>query len=139
MPRHLKIAAQVLDQLVFHARADRPRECCGLLAGPQEVITEALPTANALESPREFFIAPPELITNFRALRERGLKHLGIYHSHPDGDNIPSRRDLEMAFYPACAYVIVSPVPFASRPVRAFDLASGQAIEFEIEAITSST
>jgi proteasome lid subunit RPN8/RPN11 len=138
VPRHLKITLQVLDQLLVHARAERPRECCGLLAGPQETITEALPTANALESPYGFFVAPAELISSLRGLRGRGLKHLGLYHSHPEGENTPSRIDLEMAFYPACAYVIISPGPLATCPVRAFDLATGHANELAIEAITPS-
>jgi proteasome lid subunit RPN8/RPN11 len=136
--RHVKVVTQVIDQLVLHARANQPVECCGLLAGPQEIITEAFPTANALESPYEFFIAPRELIAALRTMRERGLKHLGIYHSHPDSDNSPSRRDLELAFYPSCAYVIISPKACVTRPVRAFEITNGQAVELQVEAITSS-
>jgi [CysO sulfur-carrier protein]-S-L-cysteine hydrolase len=135
LSRCLSVAAQVMDQLVLSARADQPLECCGLLGGPHEAITEIFPTTNALESQHEFFIAPRELIAVLRMLRERGLRHLGIYHSHPDGDNTPSRRDIAMAFYPSCAYVIVSPKPHAARPVRAFQITNGNVTELEIQAV----
>jgi proteasome lid subunit RPN8/RPN11 len=135
--RALRVTAQVLDQIVSHARAEQPLECCGLLAGPQEVITEAFPTANSLDSPHEFFIPPRDLIATLRLFRERGLKHLGIYHSHPEGENAPSRRDIEMAFYPSCAYMIVCPKPSATRPVRSFTIVNGQVMELEIETIAS--
>ena len=138
MSRTLKVTVQVLERVVSHARAEQPAECCGLLAGPQEVITEVFPTANALASPLEYFIAPHDLIATFRALRQRELKHLGIYHSHPQGENSPSRRDIEMAFYPSCAYFIISPKLSAPRPVRAFDIANGRVDELEIETIASS-
>lgn len=137
MPRVLKVAVRVLDRIRAQARAEHPLECCGLLAGAEDIITEAFPTANVLASSREFFIDPGELIATLRELRERGLRHLGLYHSHPHSDNTPSERDRELAFYPSCAYLIVTPGA-AARPVRAFDLANGNVSELEIEAIFDS-
>jgi [CysO sulfur-carrier protein]-S-L-cysteine hydrolase len=131
----LKFTERVLHQIQSHARAEQPLECCGLLAGPQEVITETFPTKNALASPHDFWIDPRELITTLRTLRERGLKHLGIYHSHPQSENTPSSRDIELAFYPSCAYVIICPKPSAPRPVRAFTITNDRAMELEIESV----
>jgi [CysO sulfur-carrier protein]-S-L-cysteine hydrolase len=128
----------VLDHILSRARAELPFECCGLLAGPQEIITEAFALANTLRSAHEFFIGPRDLIATFRIFRERGLKHLGIYHSHPKGENRPSRRDIEMAFYPSCAYLIISPQPSAARPIRAFNLVNGQVTELEIQTVPCS-
>ncbi len=130
----VKVRSPVLARILAHARADWPLECCGLLAGRHEVITDIFPTANALGSPREFFIAPPELASTFRAIRQLRLKHLGIYHSHPEGENAPSRRDIEMAFYPSCAYFVVSPKARVSC-IRAFRISNGQAAELEIEIL----
>ncbi|MGH9444474.1 MAG: M67 family metallopeptidase [Terriglobia bacterium] len=127
----VKVLTPVLVRILAHARTDWPLECCGLLAGRHEVITSVFPAPNAMGSAREFFIAPQELASTFRAIRQLGLKHLGIYHSHPEGENAPSRRDIEMAFYPSCTYFVISPKAPASC-IRAFRIANGQAAEIEI-------
>lgn len=107
-------------------------ECCGLLAGKSGVITEILPAANALASPTAYEIAAAELFRLFRRMRERGLEHLGIYHSHPSGENAPSATDIARAFYPDVAYFILSPQPGVWRPVRAFSIRDAEVEEMEI-------
>ena len=56
-------------------------------------------------------IAPQVLFQLFRGIREEGLEHLGIYHSHPAGENVPSRSDIDQSYYPLQAYFILSPQP----------------------------
>jgi len=63
------------------------------------------------------------------------LDHLGIYHSHPRGENIPSPRDRERAFYPAAAYFIISPLADAQAPVRAFRIRDGQSEELILQVV----
>lgn len=134
MNRTVRIYASAMDTMREHARASLPKECCGLLAGSEGVISHALPLANALDSERAFFADPAELIGALRGLRSRGLKHLGIYHSHPSSENVPSRRDVEMAFYPDCAHFIISPRAPFERQVRAFNIERGNVTELSIEA-----
>jgi [CysO sulfur-carrier protein]-S-L-cysteine hydrolase len=88
-PGSVQIRAPVLERIIAHARADWPLECCGLLAGGNEVVTAVFPAVNALHSEREFFIAPRELVATLRRIRELALQHLGIYHSHPQSENVP--------------------------------------------------
>src|SRR5579883_1286886 len=66
--------------------------------------------------------------------RERCLAHLGIYHSHPHGKNIPSRRDIQESNYPSCVYFILAPHA-ETRAIRAFEIRNGRATEVEIEAV----
>ena len=73
-----------------------------------------------LASATAYEIAPAELFALFREIRAAGLECTGIYHSHPRGDNAPSSTDLKRAYYPDAAYFIVSPLPDAAKPVRAF-------------------
>jgi proteasome lid subunit RPN8/RPN11 len=110
-------------------------ECCGLLAGVGGVITNIFPAKNALASPTAYDVAPQELFQLFRRMREEGLEHLGIYHSHPATENFPSPRDIELAAYPNVAYFIISPLPAAPRPVRAFSIRDGQVQELGIEIV----
>jgi len=110
-------------------------ECCGLLAGSDGIITGIFPATNALASPTSYDVAPKELFQLFRRMREEGLEHLGIYHSHPATENVPSPRDIELAAYPNEAYFIISLLPAAPQPVRAFSIRGGQVRELGIEIV----
>ena len=132
MPAPVRIRREVLASLIEEARRDPAIECCGLLAGSDGIITHWLPAHNALASATAYEIAPEELFRLFRQMRERGLDHLGIYHSHPATDNAPSPSDIARAYYPDAAWFIVSPRPAAPHPVRAFEIRDGVAREREI-------
>jgi len=110
-------------------------ECCGLLAGSDGIITRIFPATNALASPTSYDVAPKELFQLFRRMREEGLEHLGIYHSHPATENVPSPRDIELAAYPNEAYFIISLLPAAPHPVRAFSIRDGHVRELGIEIV----
>jgi proteasome lid subunit RPN8/RPN11 len=70
-----------------------------------------------------------------REIRRAGLELMGIYHSHPNGDNEPSPRDIEQAYYPDVTYFILSPRNDAPNPLRAFSIQSGKAIELDIQIV----
>lgn len=129
----LRVRSGILARLVEEARREPRTECCGLLAGYGGVITEILPARNALSSATAYEIAPEDLFRLFRQIREQGLQHLGIYHSHPETDNFPSPADIERAYYPEAAYFVVSPRQDALRPVRAFWIRGETVIEWKIE------
>jgi len=129
----IRIHARLLDALLAEARRDPGIECCGLLAGRDGVITTVLPARNALASATAYEIAPDDLFALFRGMRERGLDHLGIYHSHPATGNAPSPTDIERAYYPDVAHFIISPRADAQKPVRAFRIVEGRATELVIE------
>jgi proteasome lid subunit RPN8/RPN11 len=129
----VRVRAAVLGDLLAAARREPDLECCGLLAGRDGVVSLVLPARNALASATAFEIAPLELFALFRRIRAEGLELLGIYHSHPRGDNWPSARDIAGAFYPSAAYFIVSPLLDAPRPVRAFRIRDGYVSELTLQ------
>jgi proteasome lid subunit RPN8/RPN11 len=135
MPQEIRVRAQIVDEMLRLARSEPCMECCGLLAGVDEVITRIFPAKNALASPTEYEVAPRELFPLFRQMREEGLDHLGIYHSHPATENFPSARDIELAGYPYQVYFIISPLPAAPIPVRAFFIRDGHVEELDIEIV----
>ena len=128
MAGEVRIQKRVLERMAEEARRNPAEECCGLLAGRDGGITDIFPAANALASATEFEIAPAELFRIFRAMREAGLEHLGIYHSHPRGPGTPSARDVERAFYPEAAYFVLSPAG-----VMAFVVRDGKVYDLEIK------
>ena len=117
------------------ARGDSVHESCGLLAGRDDLITTVFTAGNALASATAYEIAPAELFTLFREIRAQNLDFLGIYHSHPNTENIPSPTDIARAYYPEAAYFIISPKPDAPKPIRAFRIHDGHFIELSIEAL----
>ena len=72
-----------------------------------------------------------------REIRAAGLELLGIYHSHPNGKNEPSPRDIAWAYYPDAAYFIISPLAGALQPIRAFSIREGCVKELEIQVVPS--
>lgn len=121
--------------LVAEARRFLPNECCGLLGGHGRTVTRVFRAANSIASPVAYEIRSRELFALFRRLREDKLELVGIYHSHPAGDNYPSARDRERAYYPEAAYVILSPHAAAPQPVRAFRLAGESVEEIPVEVL----
>jgi len=126
--RAIRIAATVLDDMVAHARAMAPAECCGLLAGRGDAVAEAIRTRNIAAHPSRFLIDPADHIAERRAARERGLDVVGFYHSHVRAGAAPSARDRDEAAYPNHLHAIVG---LAADPpeVRLFRLVDGNFLE----------
>jgi proteasome lid subunit RPN8/RPN11 len=131
-----RIHKRSLSQITELVRQEPDRECCGLLAGQGGIITHVFPTANVASDPaRNYEVAPSEVIRLMREFRAARLEFLGIYHSHPNGENQPSPRDIELAYYSEEVYFIISPRPHAPIPVRAFSIRDSRATELEIEIV----
>ena len=133
----IRVRADILKEMLGHARREPGIECCGLLAGRDGIVTVIFPAKNALASATAYEIAPQELFGFFRQMRAEGLEHLGIYHSHPSSENAPSARDVQQAYYSDQAYFIVSPLADAPKPVRAFSIRDGEVRELEIVETTA--
>jgi proteasome lid subunit RPN8/RPN11 len=132
----VQIEGSVSQQILDQARREPNVECCGMLAGYDVVISRVFPAMNAARNPATGYeIAPKELFHLTREIRAAGLQLLGIYHSHPNGKNEPSARDIEQAYYPDVAYFIISPFPNAEKPVRAFSIRDGSVAELEIHVV----
>jgi len=109
-----------------------------LAAGQNGLITQAFPAKNVAADPvRNYEISPKELVRLMGELRERRLKFLGIYHSHPNwrDTNEPSPIDIALACYSEAVYFIVTPRPYATTPIRAFSIRDGRAMELEIQVL----
>ena len=100
---------RALAAVVAHARAEAPRECCGLLVGLEGRIVEAVALPNVDPTPeRRFQVDPRDHIHLRRSLRGSGRSIAGVYHSHPGSPPAPSPSDVAEALYPDFIYLIVS-------------------------------
>jgi [CysO sulfur-carrier protein]-S-L-cysteine hydrolase len=132
----VRVRFAVLEQILDRAWENLSIECCGLLAGSARAITTILPAPNVLASATAYEIAPQELFAIFREIRAQNLEFLGIYHSHPRTENIPSPTDIARAYYPDAIYFIISPQADAPKPVRAFRICDGNFTELSIEVVS---
>ena len=125
----MKIQLHVLAGITGHARDAAPLECCGLLAGKDELIDEYIRTNNLRASEVEYQVDPVEHIAAMKSLRVRGRVILGAYHSHPRTPAVPSATDLAEAHDAELLYVIVSLRD--ERPdIRTYRLKEGAFVEF---------
>ena len=138
MKRAVQSRRKVYGQLLDHARRQPHRECCGILAGQDGLVTQAFPAKNVAADPvRNYEIAPREIVRLMEELRKRRLEFLGIYHSHPNwrDTNEPSPKDIALAHYAEAIYFIVTPRPYATTPIRAFSIRDQRPIELEIQVL----
>ena len=136
MKGKISIRREIVDRLMALVREKAREESCGLLAGSNGAITHEFAARNAADHPETAYEIPPEeLFRLMREMRAAGLDFLGIYHSHPQGENYPSPRDLESAYYPNVAYFIVSPRKDAAQTIRAFAIRDGRATELAVHTI----
>lgn len=131
----IRVNDMILTQMMDLALQVPGLECCGLLAGKEGAITRIFAASNAMASATEYAIAPKELFLSMREIRRAGLEFMGIYHSHPNGDNKPSARDIDQAYYPDVAYFILSPRKDSAKPIRAFSIRDGKSAELDIQIV----
>ncbi len=109
----IRIEHEPWEEMVRHAMAAYPDECCGAMLGRTEtdtkVVTSALRLENAYDGPRlrRYELRPEDLIAAERAARASGLSLIGIYHSHPDCDAYFSETDLKNSC-PWYSFVVLS-------------------------------
>jgi [CysO sulfur-carrier protein]-S-L-cysteine hydrolase len=131
---NLILPAHILEQVVQHAKNAYPNEACGFLLG-RNAVDRFIPTKNVSLGPDQYEIDPGVLIATLRALRETGESLLAIFHSHPHGPAEPSKTDIERAFYPESAHLIVSLAELERPQVVAFRIIGGDVFPIEVHAI----
>lgn len=114
------------DEMVAHARAEDPVECCGLLAGKDGKITKLYRTTNTAASPTRYFMDPKELLGIFKELDDKEWEALAIYHSHTHTEAYPSATDLQLAYWQEPLYIIISLQDKTTPVLRAFHIKPGK-------------
>lgn len=121
----MRISQELARELVDHAVADLPNECCGMIAGRGGTATRVLRAGNSEGSPFMYVMDPREQMRIMDAIDDSGDDLLAIYHSHTRSAAYPSRTDVELAFYPDTLYLIVSVADRDAPEIRAFRLSKG--------------
>jgi [CysO sulfur-carrier protein]-S-L-cysteine hydrolase len=128
----LRISQALLDEIVEHARADAPNECCGMIATRNGGAVAVHRATNTAASPLRYEIDGMEQYRIQSAIEDAGHDLGAIYHSHTRSAPYPSQTDINLAFYPESLYVIVG-VAGPEAEVRAFTIVDGQVSETQLE------
>jgi proteasome lid subunit RPN8/RPN11 len=85
------------DELVTHAIEQQPSESCAMLLGTKVDgiwnVKEVFLTQNIDNSQTNFTISPEELLKGYQLAEKMHLELVGVFHSHPNSDAIPSSTD----------------------------------------------
>jgi proteasome lid subunit RPN8/RPN11 len=128
----MRIARSLYDELIAHARADAPNECCGMIASRDGEAVAVHRARNAAASPLRYEIDGSEQLSILDAIEDAGLELGAIYHSHTRSAPEPSQTDVNLAFYPESLYVIVG-VKDDVPEVRAWQIVDGAVTEGTLE------
>ena len=128
----MRISRELYDQMIAHARADAPNECCGMVASDGDEAVKVFPAENAAASPLRYEIDGAEQYRIQMDIDDAGNDLGAIYHSHTRSKPYPSQTDINLAFYPEALYVIVG-LAGDEPEVRAFQIRDGRVTEAELE------
>ena len=114
--RTLHLPDELAARVLLAASRAYPNECCGLIEGddaPDGWRALAIHEAkNLAEDPqRRFLIDPQAQFDLMRRLRESETRIIGCFHSHPDGEPVPSATDRAEAYESDFLYLIAAGQP----------------------------
>ena len=105
---------EIISKAYAHAKKEYPYECCGFLIGSisqgeEPAIIDYVPADNEDligNRAKHFYIDPLKFYELEKKYAEQGLEIIGIVHSHPDAEAIPSSED-ERNMIPGLLYLII--------------------------------
>ncbi len=144
----MRIAPDLLDEIIAHARDEYDAECCGLIAyapagpggrelsGPdgydERFAVRVHRATNTFASRKRFEIDGRELLQTINEFEDQDWELGAIYHSHTHTAPYPSQTDINFAAnWPGLEWVIVG-LAGAEPEVRCYSIDDGQVREVEL-------
>jgi [CysO sulfur-carrier protein]-S-L-cysteine hydrolase len=138
----MDIAPDLLEEILAHARAEAPNECCGVLAvaaaasGAPARAASVHPAVNTAASPLRFEIDGREVMRLIDAIEAAGHELGAIYHSHTRTPPYPSQTDINFAAnWPGVEWVIVGLADPTAPEVRSYLIEQGRVREVALDQV----
>src|SRR5947209_18825167 len=128
----MRIAPQLYDEIIEHARAEAPNECCGMVASRDGEAVKVYRARNAAASSLRYEIDGAEQYRIQMEIDDAGLDLGAIYHSHTRTDPYPSQTDINLAFYPDAVYLIVGVADPGQPELRGYSIRDRQVSEAKL-------
>jgi len=130
----MRIAQSLIDEMVAHARADLPNECCGMVGGRDGEAEVVVRVENAAASPLRYEMDPQGQYDALKSIEDEGRELLAIYHSHTKSAAYPSQTDVNQAVaWPEQVYLIVSLAERDNPDVKAYLLKEMRIADVELD------
>ena len=130
----MKIARNLLDQIIDHARRDAPNECCGVVSVEGDEARGAFALRNLAASPLKFEVGA-DLVGVMDDIDEAGHELGAIYHSHTRTAPYPSQTDVNFSVnWPGVEWIIVG-LNGGEADVRSYLIEGGQVREVPVEVV----
>ncbi len=133
------VAADLLDDVIAHAREEYDAECCGMIAygaepGEEQPRAKRVHRAtNVYASRKRFEIDGKEVLHAIDAFEEQGWDLGAIYHSHTHTAPYPSQTDINFAAnWPGLEWVIVG-LAEEQPEVRCYLIEGGEVQEVALQ------
>ncbi|MGO9900666.1 MAG: Mov34/MPN/PAD-1 family protein [Solirubrobacteraceae bacterium] len=128
----MRIAPELYDEIVAHARLEAPNECCGLVASVDGRAVAVHRAVNQAASPLRYEVDPGEQYRIMMAIEDAGHELGAIYHSHTRSAPYPSQTDINLAFHPEALYLILGLAGGEQVDVRAYTIRHGEVSEVKL-------
>jgi proteasome lid subunit RPN8/RPN11 len=148
-PTSVSLPREITEAMRAHARAEAPREACGIIIGSAPAASGGaplrwIPTTNVLASSTLYEIDAAQLLRISLDADDAGEFIWGIVHSHVASPAIPSVTDTSVAGYPDALYLLVSLAPSQAAPdgepgIRAWWIVNREATEVGLDAVNQSS
>lgn len=128
----MELDGVLFKEIAEHGLRAFPNEACGLLAGRDGVPSKFLAMSNLDASPVSYRLDAREQLQAFERIEDEGLELVGIVHTHTHSEAYPSETDVNLAFYPDAAYLIMSLTDRERPELRAFRIVDEAITEEEL-------
>jgi proteasome lid subunit RPN8/RPN11 len=129
----MRIAQALIDDMVAHAQADDPKECCGLVSSRDGGAVKVYRTTNTEASQFRFVIEPQEQLRIYNEIEDAGLDLGAIYHSHTRSEPYPSQTDINFAKdWPGVLWIIIG-LADGEPEVKTYEIRDGQVADADLE------
>ena len=128
----MRIAPELYEQMIAHAREEAPNECCGMVGSTDGRAVAVYRAVNAEASPLRFRIDPEEQLGLHNEIEDAGLELGAIYHSHTRTEPRPSQTDINFAkLWPGVLWIIVG-LAGEQAEVRTWRIDDGRVSDAEL-------
>ena len=131
------IPRSIISKLFEHSLSEDPNECCGMLLGNENKVTEIFKCKNIHDTPlTRYTINPLEILEAENYCDERKLEIVAIYHSHTHSQAYPSITDINNAVHSMLTdpyYILISFTEKTRPIIRAYKIGSDEVEEVIID------
>ena len=130
----MRISQEHLDRIIQHAKDEFPRECCGIIEGDGDLVTNIYPMKNHSDDPIAFWANSSEQFLIESKIKANKHQVLAIYHSHPTDYSYMSTTDQIFAQKRLASFTVVVGMK-DGVDVKCFQLEANKAYVYWLEPI----